>query len=290
MNGNLGGGSGMGGSSGYGGGGRRYRKIDMPIFEGVDPDGWVLRIERYFSFYRLTEAEKLEAVVVALEGDALRWFYWENKRRPIRRWDELKEFMLRYFRPSSGRSLCEQWLATAETDSATEYRRKFIETVAPLERLPEEIMLGQFLNGLKEDIRAEVRLLNPINLEQAMELALRVEERNQVSGGWKQGWGGTRGSQYSTVSFWSPSVGWSASVGGSAAYSHQSSPTSVRSWISQTWESQSSISSPKQSNQSNSNKSGGEMRRLTDKELQEKRARGLCIRCDEKWSMGHRCK
>lgn len=32
------------------------------------------------------------------------------------------------------------------------------------------------------------------------------------------------------------------------------------------------------------------MRRLTNKELQEKRAKGLCFRCDEKWSMGHRCK
>lgn len=32
------------------------------------------------------------------------------------------------------------------------------------------------------------------------------------------------------------------------------------------------------------------MRRLTDKELQDKRARGLCFRCDEKWSIGHRCK
>lgn len=74
-------------------------------------------------------------------------------------------------------------------------------------------MLGQFLNGLKEDIRAEVRLLNPISLEQAMELALRVEERNQVSGGRKQGLSAFRGSQYSTASFRN------ANTGGSTAYS-----------------------------------------------------------------------
>lgn len=85
----------------------------MPIFEGTDPDGWILWLERNFSFYRLSEAEKLEAMVVALEGDALRWFQWENKRRPIRRWDKLREFMLRQFRPSSGGLLCEQWLATS---------------------------------------------------------------------------------------------------------------------------------------------------------------------------------
>lgn len=44
----------------------------MSLFEGTDLNGWILRIERYFNFYRMTEAEKLEAVVVALKGDALR--------------------------------------------------------------------------------------------------------------------------------------------------------------------------------------------------------------------------
>lgn len=120
-------------------------------------------------------------MVVALEGDALRWFQWENKRRPIRRWDELMEFMLKQFRPSSGGSLCEKWLATTQTTTVNEYRRKFIETAAPLDRMPETIMLGQFLNGLKDDIRAEVCLLNPISLEHAMELALRVEEKNKIN-------------------------------------------------------------------------------------------------------------
>lgn len=29
---------------------------------------------------------------------------------------------------------------------------------------------------------------------------------------------------------------------------------------------------------------------MTPKELQHKRERGLCFRCDEKWAIGHRCK
>lgn len=33
----------------------------------------------------------------------------------------------------------------------------------------------------------------------------------------------------------------------------------------------------------------GEMRRLSEKELQEKRSKGLCFRCDGKWSVGHKC-
>lgn len=64
----------------------------------------------------------------------------------------LMEFLLRQFRPSNGGSLCEQWLTTSQTSSVTDYRSKFIKMAAPLDRLPEDIMLGQFLNGLKENI------------------------------------------------------------------------------------------------------------------------------------------
>ncbi|KAI0523142.1 hypothetical protein KFK09_005532 [Dendrobium nobile] len=31
-------------------------------------------------------------------------------------------------------------------------------------------------------------------------------------------------------------------------------------------------------------------KRLTEKEMQEKRAKGLCFRCEEKYTLGHRCK
>lgn len=34
----------------------------------------------------------------------------------------------------------------------------------------------------------------------------------------------------------------------------------------------------------------GEMRRLTEKELQEKKSKGLCYRCDERYNIGHRCR
>ena len=34
----------------------------------------------------------------------------------------------------------------------------------------------------------------------------------------------------------------------------------------------------------------GEIKRLTEKELQDKRAKGLCYRCDAKWMVGHRCR
>lgn len=141
-----------------------------------------MRAERYYSFYGLSENEKLEAAVVSMDGDALRWYQWENKQHPIRLWADLKLFILRQFRPTHTGSLYEQWLATEQTTTVAEYRRKFIEMAAPLDGIPETILMGKFVNGLKEELKAEIRVLNPMSLDQAMEMAGRVEERNRIYG------------------------------------------------------------------------------------------------------------
>lgn len=48
----------------------RHRKIDMPLFDGVNPDGWIIQAERYFAIYQLLNGEKIEAAVLSLSGDA----------------------------------------------------------------------------------------------------------------------------------------------------------------------------------------------------------------------------
>lgn len=88
--------------------------------------------------------------------------------------------ILQQFRILHSGTLCEQRLAVKLTGSVTDFKRQFIELATPLERMPENILMGHFVNGLKEDIRAEVRILGIYTLEQAMELALKVEEKNKV--------------------------------------------------------------------------------------------------------------
>lgn len=165
---------------GNNGGNWRYRKLDLPQFDGTNHDGWLLRAERYFSFYRLTNEEKLEAAVVGFDGDALLWYQWEHRRRPIRSWEDMRSLILQRFRPLHSGTLCEQWLAVKQIRSVAEFRRQFIEMAAPLKQIPENILMGHFVNGLKEDIRAKVRMLGLYMLEQAMELALKVEEKNRI--------------------------------------------------------------------------------------------------------------
>lgn len=126
--------------------GWRYRKMEMPLFEGKDPDGWVLKSEKYFTVCRLSEHEKVDAAVVAMEGDALKWYQWENGRNPVSSWLDFKARILHQFRPLNAGSLHEQWLATTQTSTVLEYRRFFIEMASPLTDIPESLLMGQFIN------------------------------------------------------------------------------------------------------------------------------------------------
>lgn len=177
-------------------------------------------------------------------------------------WADLKSFILQQFRLTDGGSLYEQWLATAQTTTVHEYRRKFIELAAPLERIPENIWMGQFINGLRDEIRAEVRLLSPMNLEQGMEMALRVAEQNRVIGLKKSYLGPIKTSSYSTTN-----KGPTTSIQ-PASHSPTYSPPSAKTWTTGSRESQASVTGPRSNN---SSRNYGEFKRLSDKELQEKR-------------------
>ncbi|RZR88690.1 hypothetical protein BHM03_00016334 [Ensete ventricosum] len=50
-------------------------KVDFPRWEG-DPIGWISRAERYFRFYRIVDATRLEIAAIHLKGDAIQWFHW----------------------------------------------------------------------------------------------------------------------------------------------------------------------------------------------------------------------
>ena len=80
----------------------RVRRLELPVFDGTDPDGWVFRAKHFFDMNLMADDEKLEAVVLSMEGEAVALFQWEDGRRLFRRWAELKEMILERFRPSRG--------------------------------------------------------------------------------------------------------------------------------------------------------------------------------------------
>ncbi|KAL6503456.1 hypothetical protein OROGR_025379 [Orobanche gracilis] len=121
------------------------RRLELPIFDGTDPDGWILRAERYFNLNRLSNEEQLEVAIIAFEGDALRRFQWENKRLPIRTWRDMKMMLLRRFRSNAHGTPCEQFLALKQDGTVSDYVKQYVTLAAPLEGISEEVFCCNML-------------------------------------------------------------------------------------------------------------------------------------------------
>lgn len=43
----------------------KFKKVEIPIFNGIDPDSWLFRADRYFKIHKLTDSEKLMVAVIS---------------------------------------------------------------------------------------------------------------------------------------------------------------------------------------------------------------------------------
>ncbi|KAL7616164.1 hypothetical protein Lser_V15G03440 [Lactuca serriola] len=118
--------------------------------------------------------------MTAFEGDAIRWFQWENKRSPMIQWEDMKLKLLKHFGITGHGSLFEKFLEVKQEDTVADYRRKYVNLAAPLEGISEEVFLSQFMKGLKPIIKAETRLVSPTNVSDAMDIASRIEVKNKT--------------------------------------------------------------------------------------------------------------
>lgn len=154
-------------------------ELEMPLFHGNQSD-WILEAEGYFSLYGLREEDKLDAAVMALQGDALLWYEWEHRRRPIKDWEEMKSLIRRrYTLPLYPK--CEaknngernstmnkeerigdhRKLATSSQvpAMAIEIKPSLDEVTAPLKDITEATLLGFHKNGLKKKTGPEIKEL-----------------------------------------------------------------------------------------------------------------------------------
>ncbi|KAL5547693.1 hypothetical protein UlMin_002924 [Ulmus minor] len=246
----------------------RGKKLELPLFEGDDPFGWLFRADRYFTVNGIAEGEKVYAASVCLEGPALNWFQWVDSQTPFRSWRDFRAAVLQRFGRAQEGDPTEQLLGIKQVSSVADYRARFEQFAASSRGLPESVFRGAFLNGLREEIRSDVKLFRPADLQDAMTLAQEIEERNDLVE--KQG-------KNRMGRIWrSENLGpmGKPKNGPNSMGELTSSPNSQQS----------------RELSFNPRSSVWQGATTTGISSQQKRAKGLCFRCDEKFSPGHRCK
>lgn len=232
-------------------------KLDIPRFDGSDPLGWIFKINQFFEFHNTPEDQRIRMASFYMEGEALTWYQWMHSNGQLLSWPMFIQSLELRFAPSQYEDPRGALFKLCQTGSVKEYQTEFETLANRIIGLPAPFYLSCFVSGLKPTIRREVQAFQPMSLSHAISLAKLQEDKTN-----------DRISQFQNRRTPTPPTHSSLSRPPFRPNPNTNSPTAPQT--------------PPQTNTP--------IKRLTPQELQNRREKGLCYYCDEKYAPGHRCK
>ena len=111
------------------------RKIELPLFSGEDAYGWLARVKRFFRLNAVEDDDRMELVMVAMEGEALIWYQWWEDQVPFPPWREFKEDLIKRFQLGVARNPMGPLLKLWQIGSVLQYWRDFERLQVPRKTL-----------------------------------------------------------------------------------------------------------------------------------------------------------
>ena len=127
---------------------------------------------------QIEDYERLELVLVAMEGDALTWFQWWEEQAPFPSWRDFKDDLINRFQPGVAQNPYGPLLQVRQTSIVMQYLREFEIVAGARRHIDPEMLMCIFLNGLKKEIRAEMKVGAFPSLNAMMDRTLELETRN----------------------------------------------------------------------------------------------------------------
>lgn len=226
----------------------------------------------------LSEERKLRAVGMCFYDDALMWYRWERDRNPFVSWEQMKYRVLELFSTTHDITARERLMTLRQGGTVREFIKDIITLASNAPEVSDTMLETAFMIGLKPQIKAGVKLMEPRNLRKMMSVAKLVEEwvsyadpsaETFPSRGSKGG--GSGGS--STVVLRGGSNG-----GNGPGYTNNSRPNNGK-------EAENPNSFGKKQTMTGPNNNGkgrAPFRRLSPAEFARYRAEGLCFQCGGK--------
>ena len=155
----------------------RFSRLDFPRFNGENPTGWIYKAEQFFHYKKTEANEKVLLASFHLQDDALEWYQWFEQSQPNVQWEEFTQALCIRFGPSDYEDFDEALAKLQQTGTVREYQTQFERLAARVRQWPQRALVGSYVGGLKEEIRAEVKLFRPTILLHAASLARLLEEK-----------------------------------------------------------------------------------------------------------------
>ncbi|XP_071680988.1 uncharacterized protein [Lolium perenne] len=154
-------------------------KHDFPRFDGMLPNLWLDRCEAYFDMYRVRPQNWVTTAAMYVDGHAALWLQAYRQQYPQVSWARFSQAVVKEFGPNEFEDQMHKLLQLRQTGSVTEYRVQFevymYHLLALDPSLSTKFFVTQFVLGLKDELRAAVRIQAPTSITRATVFA-RIQE------------------------------------------------------------------------------------------------------------------
>ena len=226
-------------------------RLDFLKFNGDNPSGWIYRANQFFNYHQTNPHHRILMASFHMEGKALVWFQDIEAAGGLSSWDGFIRALLTRFGASPYDDPMEALIRLKQTTTVEEYKSQFEFLSNQLRGLAKSYKLSCFLSGIKEDIRFMVRMLNPPNLHMAFGLA-KMQEENVAA---------LRRTARAGVVTLGPRISQGLLGPNDKGLL---GPNEKRAMVP--------------------------IQRLSPMQMRERREKGLCYNCDDKWGPSHKCK
>ncbi|PKA66677.1 hypothetical protein AXF42_Ash003332 [Apostasia shenzhenica] len=228
-------------------------KIEFPKFSGDNVMGWTFRCGQFFEISLTPNEWKVKLASIYLDGIALEWHQnFVRINSTSIDWNVYKEAIKERFGETAYDDPTFELHTLKQTIGVQDYKNQFDALLTRLD-LFEKYAISCYLGGLMEELLGLVRLMNPKSLREAFNLA-KIQESNLTQ-------------QQKKYKSWSK-LGIMNSSG------------SIENVLNKTAQIGGSNIQLKESPRS----------MLPNSTFDERRAKGLCFWCNEKYTQGHQCK
>nr|GEU88347.1 Ty3/gypsy retrotransposon protein [Tanacetum cinerariifolium] len=150
-------------------------RLDVPKFNGSDPESWIFASNEYFSLLETTPEQRLRIIGFNLEADAAEWYRWMTRNKLITSWDGFLESVQNQFGLSKYEDPQGALSKLLHAGSVAQYQSEFEKLMNQVTNVSESLLISFYISGLKPAIQRELLASKPTSVGDAFALA-RVTE------------------------------------------------------------------------------------------------------------------
>ncbi|KAJ3701444.1 hypothetical protein LUZ61_005149 [Rhynchospora tenuis] len=230
-------------------------KTDFPTFDGTDPSDWLMKCYYYFDIYQIPPDLKTRMAVLKFVGEASAWYRHFRLGTDNPPWEIFVEEVFARFSENATQELIGEFKRLHQFGKVTDYIKQFDNVRGRLmyERpyIPADFYVSSFIEGLREELRAMVTMFSPKTLNDAYKFAKQAELFQE--------------GQYKRLKY-------------------NNRPPALLTYPKSKELDEKKAIVPVNTIKYGQN-SGGYRNTL----YEQKKAQGLCVKCDAKWHPGHQC-